>query len=953
MQVVIVESPAKAKTINKYLGGDYKVIASYGHIRDLPPKDGSVRPDENFAMDWEVDAGSQKHLKEIISALKGADGLILATDPDREGEAISWHVMDELNRHKALEGIPTKRVTFNAITKNAVLEAMANPRDLDRPLVDAYLARRALDSLVGFTLSPVLWRKLPGSKSAGRVQSVALRMICDRELEIEKFKAEEYWTVGAEMATAAKEGFAARLTHFEGKKLDKFDLNDEAKATRAAAAVRSGSFTVTQVEKKTKQRRPYAPFTTSTLQQDASRRLYFSARQTMDLAQKLYEGVEIDGETTGLITYMRTDGVQMDQDAIHSVRGLIADRYGKKFVPEQFRIYKTKAKNAQEAHEAIRPTDVRRTPEMVAKYVSADQLRLYELIWKRTMASQMESAVVDGVSVVSSTPDGQTQLRANGSTIVFKGYLEVYDDTPAPVAKKDDKDKKDDGKDAPGDEEDESLGRLLPVMTEGQKLDVLGVTPEQHFTQPPPRFSEASLVKSLEEKGIGRPSTYASIIQVLQDRKYVRMDGRRFIPEDRGRVVIAFLESFFLRYVEYNFTADLENQLDEISSGTLDWKKVLTDFWFDFAAAIDGTKDLTRTAVIDAVDALLEPHLFPVRADGTNPRVCPACADGRIGLKFGKFGSFIGCSRYPECRYTRPLSSPDGANGQFVLDGPKELGLDPVSGLKVTLRVGPYGPYVQLGGEEVAPAPPPPKVVAEDGEVDPKAKKKRKKAVPKGDKPKRMSLPKGTDPNDVDLARGLKLLALPREIGPDPETGEIILAGIGRFGPYLKVGSRYQSLPKDDDILEIGLNRAVMVLAEGKERQGKRAGGGTTKSIGDHPEDGKAVTLRSGRFGPYVQHGQIRATLPRDMEPDTVTLEAAVALIAAKAAKGGKPAKAAKAAPAKAPKAPKATKSVTPKASKSISAKGVKSPKAKATVAGAVKPIPKPKTRAPRKAAAE
>ncbi len=953
MQVVIVESPAKAKTINKYLGGDYKVIASYGHIRDLPPKDGSVRPDENFAMDWEVDAGSQKHLKEIISALKGADGLILATDPDREGEAISWHVMDELNRHKALEGIPTKRVTFNAITKNAVLEAMANPRDLDRPLVDAYLARRALDYLVGFTLSPVLWRKLPGSKSAGRVQSVALRMICDRELEIEKFKAEEYWTVGAEMATAAKEGFAARLTHFEGKKLDKFDLNDEAKATRAAAAVRSGSFTVTQVEKKTKQRRPYAPFTTSTLQQDASRRLYFSARQTMDLAQKLYEGVEIDGETTGLITYMRTDGVQMDQDAIHSVRGLIADRYGKKFVPEQFRIYKTKAKNAQEAHEAIRPTDVRRTPEMVAKYVSADQLRLYELIWKRTMASQMESAVVDGVSVVSSTPDGQTQLRANGSTIVFKGYLEVYDDTPAPVAKKDDKDKKDDGKDAPGDEEDESLGRLLPVMTEGQKLDVLGVTPEQHFTQPPPRFSEASLVKSLEEKGIGRPSTYASIIQVLQDRKYVRMDGRRFIPEDRGRVVIAFLESFFLRYVEYNFTADLENQLDEISSGTLDWKKVLTDFWFDFAAAIDGTKDLTRTAVIDAVDALLEPHLFPVRADGTNPRVCPACADGRIGLKFGKFGSFIGCSRYPECRYTRPLSSPDGANGQFVLDGPKELGLDPVSGLKVTLRVGPYGPYVQLGGEEVAPAPPPPKVVAEDGEVDPKAKKKRKKAVPKGDKPKRMSLPKGTDPNDVDLARGLKLLALPREIGPDPETGEIILAGIGRFGPYLKVGSRYQSLPKDDDILEIGLNRAVMVLAEGKERQGKRAGGGTTKSIGDHPEDGKAVTLRSGRFGPYVQHGQIRATLPRDMEPDTVTLEAAVALIAAKAAKGGKPAKAAKAAPAKAPKAPKATKSVTPKASKSISAKGVKSPKAKATVAGAVKPIPKPKTRAPRKAAAE
>ncbi|MHB1204999.1 MAG: type I DNA topoisomerase [Rhodospirillaceae bacterium] len=950
MQVVIVESPAKAKTINKYLGSDYKVIASYGHIRDLPPKDGSVRPDENFAMDWEVDAGSQKHLKEIIAALKGADGLILATDPDREGEAISWHVMDELHRNKALGDKTVKRVTFNAITKNAVLEAMAHPRELDRPLVDAYLARRALDYLVGFTLSPVLWRKLPGSKSAGRVQSVALRMICDRELEIEKFKAEEYWTVGAEMATAAKEGFAARLTHFEGKKLDKFDLNDEAKATRAAAAVRSGSFTVTQVEKKTKQRRPYAPFTTSTLQQDASRRLYFSARQTMDLAQKLYEGVEIDGETTGLITYMRTDGVQMDQDAIHSVRGLIGERYGKKFVPEQFRIYKTKAKNAQEAHEAIRPTDVRRTPEMVAKYVSADQLRLYELIWKRTMASQMESAVVDGVSVVSSTPDGQTQLRANGSTIVFKGYLEVYDDTPAPPASKEnvkDAAKKDDGKDASPDDEDESLGRLLPVMTEGQKLDVMGVTPEQHFTQPPPRFSEASLVKSLEEKGIGRPSTYASIIQVLQDRKYVRMDGRRFIPEDRGRVVIAFLESFFLRYVEYNFTADLENQLDEISSGTLDWKKVLEDFWRDFAAAIDGTKDLTRTAVIDAVDALLEPHLFPPRADGTNPRVCPACSEGRIGLKFGKFGSFIGCSRYPECRYTRPLGAPDGANGQFALDGPKELGLDPATGLKVTLRVGPYGPYVQLGGEEVLPAPPPPKVVAEEGEVDPKAKKKKKKAVPKGEKPKRMSLPKGTDPNDVDLNRALKLLALPREIGPDPDSGETILAGIGRFGPYLKVGSRYQSLPKDDDVLEIGLNRAAIVLAEGKERQGNRKGGGTAKAIGDHPEDGKAVTLRSGRFGPYVQHGQIRATLPRDMEPDTVTLDAAVALIAAKAAKGGKP--------ARAPAAPKAAKksTVTPKASKSTNAKGVKSPAAKATPEAKAKPPAKPKARVPRKAAAE
>jgi len=869
MQVVIVESPAKAKTINKYLGTGYKVLASYGHIRDLPPKDGSVRPDEDFAMDWEVDASSQKHLKEIVTALKGAKGLILATDPDREGEAISWHVLEELNRSKALSGQPVKRVTFNAITKKAVLEAMEHPRELDRELIDAYLARRALDYLVGFTLSPVLWRKLPGSKSAGRVQSVALRMICDRELEIEKFKAEEYWTVGADMATAAKEPFTARLTHLDGKKLDKFDLNDGTKAERAAGIVRSGAFKVVSVEKKSKQRRPYPPFTTSTLQQDASRRLYFSARQTMDIAQKLYEGVEIDGETTGLITYMRTDGVQMDADAINTVRGLIGDRYGKKYLPGEARIYKTKAKNAQEAHEAIRPTDPSRTPDIVAKYVSPDQLKLYELIWKRTVASQMESAVLDQVSVVASTPDNQTNLRASGSTIVFKGFLEAYEDTGAAAATAED--------------DEENLGNILPAMSEGQPLSVTTVTPEQHFTQPPPRFSEASLVKALEEQGIGRPSTYASIIQVLQDRKYVRMDNRRFIPEDRGRVVIAFLESYFERYVEYSFTADLEEQLDDISGGRLNWKKVLADFWRDFIAAIDGTKDLTRTAVIDAVDALLEPHLFPARADGSNPRQCPACAEGRIGLKFGKFGSFIGCSRYPECRYTRPLGAPDAGPGQ-AMDGPKELGSDPATGLKVTLRIGPYGPYVQLGGEELAPAPaPPPPSEPEEVAADGK-KKKKKAAKPKVPKPKRASLPKGTDPNAVDLDRALKLLSLPREIGVDPESGEMIVAGIGRFGPYLKYGEKYQSLGKDDDVLEIGLNRAVVVIAEGRNKPGRK-GAGAAKTLGNHPQDGRAITLRSGRFGPYVQHGQVRATLPKDMDAANVSVDSAVALLAAKAAK--------------------------------------------------------------------
>jgi DNA topoisomerase-1 len=870
MQVVIVESPAKAKTINKYLGDGYRVVASYGHIRDLPPKDGSVRPDEDFAMDWEVDASSQKHLKGILDALKGADGVILATDPDREGEAISWHVLEELKRRNALKTTNVKRVTFNAITKKSVLEAMAHPRELDRELVDAYLARRALDYLVGFTLSPVLWRKLPGSKSAGRVQSVALRMICDRELEIEKFKAEEYWTVGADMATAAKEPFAARLTHCDGRKLDKFDLNNADKAEAAANAVRGGRFTVLSVEKKTKQRRPYPPFTTSTLQQDASRRLYFSARQTMDVAQKLYEGVDIGGETVGLITYMRTDGVQMDGEAIAAVRSLIGERYGKRHLPDEPRVYKTKAKNAQEAHEAIRPTDPSRTPDSVARYVTPDQLKLYDLIWKRTVASQMEAALLDQVSVIAATPDAKTQLRASGSVVVFKGFLEVYDEAPSASASTDDED---------------ALGTILPAMAEGQALSVEKVVPEQHFTQPPPRFSEASLVKALEEKGIGRPSTYASIIQVLQDRKYVRMDNRRFIPEDRGRVVIAFLESFFQRYVEYNFTADLENQLDDISDGRLKWKKVLADFWRDFTAAIDGTKDLTRTEVIDALDAMLEPHLFPARADGGNPRQCPACAAGRIGLKFGKFGAFIGCNRYPECRYTRPLGAPEPGQGTAVLDGPKELGTDPATGMVVTLRVGPYGPYVQLGGNEPPPTAPP--VVAPVEDADDKAKKKRKakaKAA-KAPKPKRASLPKGTDPNAVDLDRALKLLSLPRDVGKDPETGEMIQAGIGRFGPYLKVGTRYQSLPKDDDVLEIGLNRAVVVLAEGKNKQGRR-GGPAGKILGQHPAGG-AITLRKGRFGPYVQHGKISATLPRDMDSETVSLEAAVGLIAAKQAKAG------------------------------------------------------------------
>ncbi|MCB2107242.1 MAG: type I DNA topoisomerase, partial [Rhodobacteraceae bacterium] len=788
-------------------------------------------------------------------------------DPDREGEAISWHVLQELKKRKVINGAKVERVTFNAITKASVLEAMKNPRALDQPLIDAYLARRALDYLVGFTLSPVLWRKLPGSRSAGRVQSVALRMICDRELEIEKFKPQEYWSVEAVMQTAAAEQFQARLTHFDGKKLDKFDLANAELAEKAAAAVRSGAFKVAEVEKKTKQRRPYAPFTTSTMQMDASRRLYFSARQTMELAQRLYEGVDIGGETVGLITYMRTDGVQMDPEAIKSVRELIGKDYGDKYLPSEPRVYTAKAKNAQEAHEAIRPTDPRRRPEDVAKYVSPEQLKLYDLIWKRTVASQMESAIVDQVAVTLATPDSNVQLRANGSVIAFKGFLEVYEESPSSAKTSED--------------EEEGMGRILPPLNEGQPTTVNEVKPNQHFTQPPPRFSEASLVKALEEKGIGRPSTYASIIQVLQDRKYVRMDNRRFVPEDRGRVVTAFLESFFGHYVEYDFTARLEEQLDDISGGRLQWKNVLAEFWRDFVAAVDGTKDLSRTAVIDALDALLEPHLFPERTDGTNPRKCPACSDGRIGLKFGRFGAFIGCSRYPECRYTRPLAAPE-TEGAIALDGPKELGPDPATGKMVTLRVGPYGPYVQLGSAE---DPPPAKANGEEEKVEltksGKPKRKKKVAAPK---PKRASLPKGSDPASIDLERALKLLSLPREVGAHPETGEMIYAGIGRFGPYLKIGTRYQSLKGDDDVLEIGLNRAVVVLAEERPKgRGRAAAAG--KVLGKHPEDGKAITLKSGRYGHYVQHGQVRATIPRDTEPESVTLESAIPLLTAKAAK--------------------------------------------------------------------
>jgi DNA topoisomerase-1 len=828
MKVVVVESPAKAKTINRYLGSDYKVVASYGHVRDLPAKDGSVLPDSDFAMSWEVDGKSEKHIKTIIEAARGADRLFLATDPDREGEAISWHVREVLNSRRGLKHLDVKRVVFNEVTKNAVIEAFTRPREIDDELVEAYLARRALDYLVGFTLSPVLWRKLPGSRSAGRVQSVALRLICEREGEIEAFKSREYWTIEVQFKTEAGQTFTARLTHLDGKRLERFDLDTEAKARAAADTIlRAPGFAVAEIDSRQVRRNPFPPFTTSTLQQEASRKLGLGATRTMQIAQRLYEGIDLGGEVVGLITYMRTDGVAIATEAIAAARELIGSDFGPRYVPDQPRLYRSPAKNAQEAHEAIRPTDLARKPADVAGRLDSDQRRLYELIWKRTIASQMASALLEQVAVDITDGTGRLRLRANGSVVVFDGFLALYqedrDDTP--------------------DEEGE--GTRLPAMRKAERLARGEVSPNQHFTQPPPRYTEASLVKKLEELGIGRPSTYASILQVLQDRAYVRLEKRRFLPEDRGRLVTAFLTSFFERYVQYNFTADLENQLDDVSGGRIDWKEVLRNFWRDFSAAIDGTKELTITQVLTALDAELGRHFFPSNGPGSDPRLCPSCSAGRLSLKLGKFGAFIGCSNYPNCRYTRPLV----LEGEADAAAPETaLGSDPASGLAITLKKGPYGHYVQLGEG--------------NGEL----------------KPKRVALPRSVKPADVDLEMALRLLALPRELGRHPETGDTITAGIGRFGAYIKHGATFRSLGADDDVLTIGLNRAVVLLAEPASE--RRRGPLLLRELGAHPQGG-SVGLYRGRYGPYVSHDGVIASLPRSSDPGTFSLEDALLLLAA------------------------------------------------------------------------
>jgi DNA topoisomerase-1 len=860
MPVVVVESPAKAKTINKYLGSDYTVLASYGHVRDLPSKDGSVDPEHGFDMTWEVASDSKKHVKAIADALKDDPDLILATDPDREGEAISWHLKEALEKRKAIKKDSTvRRVTFNAITKDAVTQAMAEPRDVDMELVEAYLARRALDYLVGFTLSPVLWRKLPGAKSAGRVQSVALRIIVDREMEIEAFRPREYWSVRAVLETPRGKSFEARLVAMGGKKLDRFDLATEAEAGLAVKAVSSRALAVTGVEAKPATRNPAPPFMTSTLQQEASRKFGFGAKQTMSAAQRLYEA--------GHITYMRTDGIDMAPEAVSAARDAIGARYGSDYVPGSPRIYKNKAKNAQEAHECIRPTDMSKAPGEL-KLSEDDQRKLYDLIWKRTIASQMEGARLERTTITVASRDGEVELRATGQVILFDGFLKVYEEGRDDVAEDED-DKRlpqvasGDALNLAGDGLKPDHAKLVEGGGKGLLSDNGGVLGQQHFTQPPPRYTEATLVKRMEELGIGRPSTYASILDTIQARGYVTKDKGRLIPEDKGRLVTAFLVNYFRRYLEYDYTATLEGELDDVSAGEKHYKDVLERFWKDFSAAVAETSELRITDVLEKINEVLEPHLFPPNADGTDPRICPNCGNGRLSMRTARSGgAFIGCSNYPECRYTRPFGPPgvegDGAADGLGPDG-KMLGVDPDSSQAVWLKTGRFGPYVQLG------------------EVTEEVKK-----------PPRASLPKGWEVAEMDLEKALMLLSLPRKVGDHPEDGEPVEAGIGRYGPYVKHGRIYANLPEVDEVFTVGMNRAVELIAEKQAKGGRGAAAAPLKELGEHPGEGGPVNVMSGRYGPYVKWAKVNATLPKDLDPQDVTLERAVELIAEKQAKGGR-----------------------------------------------------------------
>ena len=816
MQLVIVESPAKAKTIEKYLGGDFRVLASYGHIRDLPPKDGSVDPDNGFSMTWENYADKGKQLKAITDEAKKATRLILATDPDREGEAISWHVQEVLRAKKALPQV-VDRVTFNAITKAAVTDAMAHPRALDEDLIDAYRARRALDYLVGFTLSPVLWRKLPGAKSAGRVQSVALRLIVEREREIEAFKPQEYWSVAALMEQDGQ-AFTARLVRWKGEKIDRLTIGVEGDAMAAKAAVEAGAFKVESVETKPVMRNPPPPFTTSTLQQEAARKLGFSASHTMRIAQQLYED--------GAITYMRTDGVQMDGSAISAARKAVSDRYDGAYLPEKPRVYQTKAKNAQEAHEAIRPTEFTRD-----KAGSGDHGRLYELIFKRALASQMASARMERTTVELRDGTGQTGLRATGQVVIFPGYLALYEE----------------GTDDTADDD----SKMLPRLREGDAPAKKSVTAEQHFTQPPPRYSEASLVKKLEELGIGRPSTYASTLQVLKDRDYVRVEKNRFFAEESGRLVTAFLERFFERYVSYDFTAGMEEQLDDVSGGRAAWQAVLEAFWRDFKPKTAEVMEQKPSEVTAELDKFLAPALFPEKEDGSDPRQCPLCAEGRLSLRGGRFGAFIACSNYPECKFTRKFGQPGGEGGADT--GPQSLGKHPDTGQDMVRKSGRFGPYIEMGD---------------------------------GKEAKRASIPKDLPDGELTSDWAVKLLSLPRTVGDHPETGAPIVANLGRYGPYLVHEGKYARLTSTAEIFETGMNAAVAKLADAANKGPRTRGAAQAplKVMGAHPRTELEIRLMEGRYGAYVTDGTTNATIPKTVDKDALTLEEAAQLIDARAA---------------------------------------------------------------------
>ena len=816
MKLVIVESPAKAKTINKYLGSDYKVLASFGHIRDLPSKDGSVDPEHDFAMTWELSSGGKKRLSDIIKALKECDTLILASDPDREGEAIAWHILEELNAHKALKGKTIQRVVFHEITKHAVTEAIQNPRTIDDNLVSAYMARRALDYLVGFTLSPVLWRKLPGSKSAGRVQSVALRLICEREIEIEKFKPEEYWTIDVDLLTSKEALITSHLIQLDGKKLEKMDIKTQAEAEDAKSKIEAQEFSVSNVERKKANRYPAPPFTTSTLQQEGARKLRFSAKKTMQIAQKLYEA--------GLITYMRTDAVNLSVEAISACREAIVKYFGEAYLPKEAKEYKTKSKNAQEAHEAIRPSDVMNTPKKMETKLDSDSYKLYELIWKRTIACQMNPAVLDKVSIDFSSADSQILLRATGQVIAFDGFLKLYQESKDDAAEDDD-------------------NRILPNVENGEKVTKGEIRTDQHFTTPPPRFTEASLVKKLEELGIGRPSTYATIISVLQERKYVRVEKLRFIPEDRGRIVTVFLENFFRKYVEYDFTAMLEERLDDISAGEMQWKQLLSGFWNKFIKNVEDVKPLQITEVINRIDEALSYHLFPPREDGSDPRSCPDCKEGKLSVKFGKFGAFIGCSNYPECKYTKPLTDfkEEEAADTPRQPSPEDKILGEMNTQKIYLKKGPYGFYLQLGEDATATT----------------------------EKPKRAALPKGITPEEITLEQAQRLLSLPLDLG------EGIILSAGKFGPYIKQGGKSKSLTGSDTIFTITLERAKELLSGVAEKP-------VALAIGTHPTLKAEITLNNGRYGPYLKCGKNNYALPKNLQGKEISLEEAIAVINAK-----------------------------------------------------------------------